>query len=782
MLKNYFKTALRNFQRHVGYTAINIAGLTCGLTATIFILLWVSDELKYDSFHKNNDTLYKVWHNSIYTDGSIKTFPSTPALLVPAAKEQIPEAEYATRMDWGSELLFVTDGISMMQKGVWADPDLFKMFTFPIKLGNADNPLPDNNSVAISEKMAEIYFGNEDPIGKSFRVSEDWDVKVTSVFKNIPSNSSIQFDFVLPFETYAKGRPWMLATWETSSNQSFLKLKVGASAEAVNKKLLSMVQTNCPPCLVNPFLQPFKDFHLYSNFTSGKQDGGRIEYVRAFSLVGLFVLLMACINFMNLATARSATRSREVGVRKVVGARRRTIATQFLAESLLISILSMVIALAIVQLTIPLFNSLTHKTVALEPDPFMTIMLVVIVLFTGILAGSYPALYLSSFKPISILSGKTSPSGEPFVRKGLVVFQFSLSVILIAGSIVIYNQLQYIRTKNLGLNRENVLTMQIRGGIAKSLEAFKAEAMRCEGISGISAAADVPFDVQNTTSDPVWPGMQKDEVIPFKVTMSDANLIPLLGMKLIEGRNFMESEADTSNYIINEAAVKAMNLSDPIGTPLEMWFGKGQIIGVVKDFHNQNFRSTIDPLVMTYSPSNAWQLYIKLDGSNLERTLQQLEQVYKKFDNVYPFTYSFLDQQFNNQYQTEITTGKLATCFTVIAIFISCLGLFGLASFTAERRTKELGIRKILGATVSNLVTLLCSEFTKLVFFALVVACPIAYFATDMFLSQYAFRTELSPWIFVITSLGIVILALLTVIFQSIKAAISNPVKSLRTE
>jgi hypothetical protein len=325
--------------------------------------------------------------------------------------------------------------------------------------------------------------------------------------------------------------------------------------------------------------------------------------------------------------------------------------------------------------------------------------------------------------------------------------------------------------------------LDLRGGVNKNLEAFKTEVLRLPGVEGISAGTDFPFDVQNTTSDPVWPGKEKDQVIPFKVIMSDANLIPLLDMKLADGRNFNgDTDADTLNYIINETAARAMGLEDPVGTPLEMWFGKGQVIGVVRDFHNQNFRSAIDPLIMSYYPANTWRLYIKLDGTNLEKSLRDLETVYKKFDDVYPFSYSFLDQQFSSQYQNEITTGKLAAGFTLIAILISCLGLFGLASFTAERRTKELGIRKVLGATASNLVALLCSDFTRLVFIALVIATPVAYFLADLFLSQYAFHAELSLWIFVATGAAILLIALLTVIFQSVKAAISNPVHSLRTE
>jgi putative ABC transport system permease protein len=784
MIKNYFRTAIRHFRRNFGYTFINIAGLSCGLGATILILLWVNDEVKYDSFHTNGNKLYKVWHKSLYTDGAIKTFPSTPALLATAAKEEIPEIEYAIRMDWGTQLLFASDETSLMQQGIWADPEFFKMFTFPLVQGNMDNPLPDGSSVAISRKLASIYFGDQDPLGKLLKVAEQLDMKVTAVFDNVPSNSSLQFDFVLPFETFAKGRPWMLESWEVSSNQSFVQLKDGASVDDVNAKLSALVKKNCAVCLVDPFLQLFKDSYLYSNFTNGKQDGGKIEYVRAFFVVAIFILLMACINFMNLSTARASTRSREVGVRKVIGAQRNTLVVQFLGESILISAVSMVVALSAVQLILPLFNMLTHKSVVLAPQPGVILILFGIVLLTGLLAGSYPALFLSGFKPAEILKGNLHPAtGEAFVRKGLVIFQFSLSTILIATSIVIYNQIEFIRTKNLGLNRDNVLSMDLRGGVHKNLESFKAEALRQPGILGISAVTDLPFNVNNTTSDPIWPGKQKDQVIPFKVIMSDADLIPLLGIELVGGRNFNgHSLADTTNYILNEAAVKAMGIQDPVGSPLEMWFGKGKVIGVVKDFHNQNFRSAIDPLVMAYYPSNAWRLLVKLDGASAESSLNSLEKLYKKFDSVYPFTYSFLDQQFNSEYQNEITTGKLAMFFTCMAVFISSLGLFGLATFTAERRTKELGIRKILGATLPNLVTLLCSDFTKLILISLVIACPAAFFVTQAFLSQYAFHADLTLWIFVMTAAGIFLLALLTVIFQSVKAALSNPVNSLRTE
>src|SRR5688572_28880955 len=577
----------------------------------------------------------------------------------------------------------------------------------------------------------------------------------------------------------------MQGKWGNSGNQTFIKLHANSSAEVVNKKMAALVTKNCDDCLIKPFLQLYQDFHLYSNFKDGQPDGGAIQYVQILSSVAIFILIIACINFMNLATARSATRCREVGVRKVIGAQRKNLILQFIGESLVISTISMVIALAMVQLLLPFFNILTNKQISLNlSDINIILILVVVVLFTGIFAGSYPAFFLSSFKPASILKGNVhSVKGGSFVRKGLVVFQFSLVVILISVSILVYQQVQFIRSKDLGLNRQHIVTMQLRAGVEKKVAAFKTEALRLPGIISVASTTDYPFEVLNTTSEPVWPGKKKDEILSFKVLMSDENLIPMLGITLLEGRNFLpNTKSDTVNCIVNEAAVRAMGLKDPVGSPFEMWFGKGQIIGVVKDFNNQNFRGAIEPLVFVYYPSNAWQLFIKVDGQNLDASIKNLETVYKKFDQVYPFEYSFLDQHYNKLYQSETTTGKLAVCFTVIAVFISCLGLFGLASFTAERRTKELGVRKVLGASVSDVVTLLCSDFTKLIFIALLLGTPLAYYISQAFLSQYVYHTEIKFWIFGITGTGILFLAIPTVIFQSLKAALTNPVNALRSE
>jgi putative ABC transport system permease protein len=782
MLKNYFITMVRNFYRHFGYTTINVAGLAVGLATAIFIFLWVSDELSYDGFHKNKETLYRVFHNSQYTDGSVETYVSTCAPLAEAIKSEIPEVEYAVRSDWGSEYLFEYKEKSFMEKGLWADRDFFKMFTFPIIKGNSTG-LPEGNNIAISQSLASKYFPNEDPIGKVFRIAQKYDMNITAVFEDVPKNSSMKFDFVLPFDVYYKERDW-LKHWGNSSNQTYVKLREGASVAGVNKKMDAIIKKNCKDCPVNPFLHLYKDYRLYSRFENGKVAGGRIEYVRAFSIVAIFILIIACINFMNLATARSATRSREVGVRKAIGAQRKGLILQFIGESLIISFVSLLVAITLVEIGLPLFNGLTGKNITLDySDPLVMLGLLSITIIAGVLAGSYPAFFLSSFKPVTVLkSNSQSLVTGGGLRKSLVVFQFAISIVLICGSIIVNEQINFIRTKNLGFNRENVVTLNILGKLEKNVDAFKAEALQHPGVVAISAGQHNPFDVQNTTSDPVWPGKPEGEIIPFKAIVSDADFIPTMGFTILEGRNFMPTKADTNNYIVNEAAVRAMGLKNPVGSELEMWYGKGQIIGVIKDFHNEDFRGTIDPLIFVYYPENAWRLFVRLDGKNTEEALAHLKAVYKKFEPSYPFVYSFLDDQFDDLYKTEQTTGRLAVCFTVIAIFISCLGLFGLASFTAERRTKEIGVRKALGASVFDLVALLCKDFTKLILLALVVGCPIAFYLMSQFLEQYIYHTELSGWIFLITGVSILLIALVTVIFQSARAALANPVTSLRTE
>ena len=782
MLYNFLKTSLRNALRSIGYTSINVLGLAVGLMTSIFIFIWVFDELSFDSFHKGGDRIYQVLNNFTYSDGSMQTFNSSTAALSEHVKPQLSDVEHIVRLDWGSEYLFEHGGKSMTLRGYWADTAFFNAFTFPIVEGNRSTPLNGKNDIAISQKTAEKFFNGENPIGKTFRIEDRYDMTVSAVFKNPPVNSTLQFDFVMPFQIYLQERGW-LKEWGNSSIQTFVSLREGADKALVEKQLQEITKKNCSDCIQASVLHRLDKLRLESRYENGKLAGGRIEYVRAFTLVAVFILLIACINFMNLATARSATRSKEVGVRKVIGAGRKSLVMQFLGEAMIIALLSLFIAIALVQIFMPFFNGITAKQAQLDlSDPRVTFALLGITIFAGLLAGSYPAFFLSSFRPALALKSAPSSLSGAGLRKVLVVFQFSLSIILIVGSMVIHSQIDFIRSKHLGFDRENIISFPIRKGLEKDLEGFKQEALQHPGIVSLSTSGHNPFDVQNSTTDPVWPGKSEDNVVPFKVIISDENFLETLGIELLDGRNFNGSKADTINYIVNEAAAAVMGLNDPVGTPLKMWFGEGQIIGLVKDFHNADFRQQIEPLIITYYPLNTWRIFARLDPKSTEQALAHLGRIHKKFDPAYPFDFTFLDADYDNQYRMEITTGKLALVFTVMAIFISCLGLLGLASFTAERRTKEFGVRKVLGASVANLIMLLCKDFTKLVLIAIVLSFPIAYYLGLAFLEQYVFHTQLNVWAFVITGVLILVLSLVIVTFQSARATLRKPASSLRTE
>ena len=639
--------------------------------------------------------------------------------------------------------------------------------------------------MAISEKLAHKFFGNDDPIGKAFRVNQQYDLMVSAVFADIPPNSTLTFDFIIPFSIWVNENAWA-ENWGNSGMQTFASLKPGTNLAAANEKINGIVKKHCEDCISNPFLFPYSRLRLYGDFKNGKNAGGRIDYVIALSFVAFIILVIACINFMNLATARAATRSREVGVRKAIGAQRGGLMVQFIMESVILSFFAMIFALAIVQLVLPFFNQVTDKSIA--PDFTNTAFvsgLIIITLFTGLLAGSYPALFLSAFKPAAVLKGNTTSTlSGGGIRRTLVVTQFVASTVLIIGSVVVYNQVTFIQHKHLGFNKDNIVVINQHEGFSKNKVAFKNELLQFPSIKSMAVTGHNPFSVDNTTTDPVWPGKPEDAIISFKVIACDQDFIPTLDMTLAAGRNFDNlNEQDSANYIINEKAMEVMGLTpdNVIGTDLDMWNGKGKIIGVVRDFNNGNLKEAIMPLVFVKLPENTWRIYIKITDNTAD-ALAHIENVWHKYDPDYPFEYSFLNDEFDREYRSEAMIGKLSASFTLVAILISCLGLFGLASFTAERRGKELGVRKVLGASVLNLVALLCSDFTKLVLIALCIAIPCAWYLATEYLKAYTFHADLSLWVFLVPAAGIVVLTLLTVSYQSASAAMKNPVNSLRSE
>jgi putative ABC transport system permease protein len=783
MLRNYLKTSVRNLLRYKSYSLINVFGLTIGLATTLFIFLWIIDELRYDQFHANKN-IYRVLANYTYSDASIETGWATPVLLAPTLQAELPEVAQAMHMRWPSDMLLKHGNKSLTEHGVFADAAVFSVFSFPIVQGDARQPLPGEKSIAISQSLAAKFFGDTDPIGQVFQVDQKYEFAVTAVFADIPKASSIAFDYVLPFDAWLKDNDWA-RHWGNGSQQTFVTLKPGTDIEAFNKKIDGFVLNRCEGCLARPFVFPYAQMHLYGEFKNGKQAGGQIDYIYTLGLVALLILAIACINFMNLATARAATRSREVGVRKVIGAQRSGLVTQFMTESLLLAGTAMILALAIVQLLLPIFNVMIGKDIHMQlGDPTLQLGVLGLTVFCGILAGSYPALFLSAFKPATVLKGQAQASlTGGGLRRSLVVVQFIASIVLIIGSLVVYRQIKFIGQQHLGFDRSNIVVLRQHRGVAENQQAFKAALLQSPTIRHVSVAGENPFNIDSNTTDPAWPGKPADATIAFRVISCDEDFIPAFSMSMAAGRNFQGSRADTINYIINEKAVSIMGLTPEtaIGTEFTMWAGKGKIIGVVKDFNNQHLRKGIDPAVFLYNPDNTWNIFVKITG-NPKVALAHIAATQHKFDPEYPFDYQFLDKGYEELYRTETMISQLSLSFTVVAVLISCLGLFGLAAFTAERRMKEMGVRKVLGASVLNLIVLLCGDFARLVTIALLVAFPAAWYLSRHYLDGYAFHAELTAWMFLAPAVGVLLLTLLTVGYQSARAAATNPVKSLRSE
>lgn len=783
MWKNYLKTSFRNLLRHRGYTLINIVGLTSGIAVSIFILLWILDEVSYDRFLTDGDRIYSVMVNSTLPDGSISTHPVPPARLKDVLLDEIPEVEEATRYSFETAMLVKNQIEGFNETGIFADSAFFRVFSFPFSIGASENHAREPNSIVISEGLAEKLFPQENPIGKTLSLNQNLELTVGGVFENVPENSSLQFDFVVPFGLYLNENPWM-QNWQSGGSRTAVLLR--ENSPNPNSKIAGLIRAHCAECSSVPFLFPYQKLRLHGSFENGVNVGGRIQQVYLFGAVALLILVMACINFINLATARAGTRGREVGIRKSVGANQSELILQFILESVLLSWIALIFALLLVQLFLPFFNELTGKAVILElGNPVFLLALVTITLLTGILSGSYPALVLSGFNPIKVLKGDSrsllSGSG---LRRVLVVAQFAASAVLVVGSIAVYLQITYISERNLGFDRENVLVINQNEGIVKNYSGIKNDLLQLPGVSTIAFGGNSIFSVPITTPDPVWPGKPENSTVNFKIYRCDESFIPTLNIPVSEGRNFSGTQ-DASNYIVNKKAVQAMGL-DPetaVGTELEMWNGKGQIVGVTEDFHNGNLRLDIEPMVFMYSEHLGSHYFLKVSGqASLPALVKQIGAVFNKHNPEYPFEFSFLEEVFDREYESEQVIGKLSLAFTCIAVLISGLGLFGLASFTAARRTKEMGIRKVLGASASSLSLLLCGDFAILVLTSLLIGFPLAWYLVDQFLSGYTYHTEIRWTLYFFTAVLMLGLTFVSVGYHTLKAAWSNPVNSLQNE
>ena len=787
MLKNNLKMAYRNLMRHKVFSLINISGLALGMTCSILILLWVRDELSFDRFHAQGDQLYRVMEVQRYPGADDLTIDATPGPLAEALEQEIPEVKHAVRSTtWEWKQLFAYNDKVLKVNGRYTDPEFFEVFSFPLLAGEATQVLRQPNSVVISETVARQFFDSpEEAMGKIFKIDNSKSYKVTGVMRDVPKNSSMQFDYVMPVDDWinSPGNDW-LKEWGSNALRTFLLLQPGTDIDALNEKIKPLIKKHSKGTNTELFVQAVGDMYLHGDFRNGKVGGGGIENVRLFSIVAVFILVIACINFMNLATARSAKRAKEVGVRKAIGASKSALVRQFMVESMLVSFLALFLSLNLAGMLLPQFNDLTGKFIQLDfSDPMLVSLLLGVAVLTGLVSGSYPAFFLSSFKPAAVLKGTVRLGNRVAVfRKGLVVFQFSLSALLIISTLVVYLQLHYIRTKNIGMNRENLVYVPLEGELQNRYEVVKRELEDVPGILAVTSANQNPLMVGNSTGDIEWKGKDQGADILFSVMTVDYDFLETMGITLKEGRDFSKAYGtDTAAFIVNEEAARLMQLREPVGEWLK-WGDEGHIIGVMKDFHTRSMHSPMQPLILRLQPQNENLVFARVAGGKTTETLAAIEGILKRHNPAYPFEYRFMDDDFERMYRSESIISTLTNYFAGIAIFISCLGLFGLALFTAEQRTKEIGVRKVLGASVSSIVFMLSKDFLKLVLIANLIALPLGWYLMSGWLNDYADRTEMSWWIFVVAFISTVIIATFTLSFHAVRTAIANPVTSLRTE
>ena len=807
MLKNYIKTAVRNLLKRKGYSLINIVGLAIGMASCLLILMFVIDELNYDAYNEKADRIYRV-AGSFFYGGRSFDIAVAPAPMAQVLIDEFPEVENAVRFRQRGRYVFrYGDNIFREMQVSYTDHSFFDIFSIPLLKGNPDTALEEPNTLILSQKTAEKYFRDEDPVGKTLRLNDQTDYMVTGVFEEIPGNSHFHFDVFVSMVSLAESKNKI---WMSQNFQTYILLQEGADPAAVEAKFPDMLIKYMGPQIESFmgksmeklmeenelkgefFLQPLRDIHLHSDLVAEMEATSDIKYVYIFTAIALFILIIASINYMNLSTARSAGRAREVGIRKVLGSFRSQLMRQFLSESMMLCLVSLLIALGLVRLTLPSFNRLSGKVLSMSAigSPSMVGVLVLVTIFVGILAGSYSAFLLSAFQPVNVLKGKLKSGAKTgWLRSGLVVFQFAASIILIIGTFVVYNQLHYIQNKKLGYDKEQVIIMNNTYLLGDRAETFKNQMLAYPQIVNAAVSDYLPVPSNNNNS-PVLPEGERDskKATSMQNWIVDYEYITTLGMKIVAGRDFSrEYSTDTKATIINQAAAKQFDWAQPVGKRIGRYISNQgdielyDVIGVVEDFHFETLKETIGPLVMFLGNSNG-NISFRVETEDISGTIGLLQKEWKKFLPYQPFEYRFLDERFADMYQAEQRIGRIFGVFAGFAIFIGCLGLFALAAFTAEQRTKEIGIRKVLGATAPNIIRLLTKEFVILISVANVIAWPVAFWVMKGWLKDFSYRISLSVWMFVGAGLLTLLIALLTVSFQAVKAALTDPATSLHYE
>jgi putative ABC transport system permease protein len=786
MLKNYFKTAIRNLLKKRTFSFLNIAGLAIGIACASLIFLWVEDELTFNHNFSKRNNLYQVYENQTY-EGKVSTFIATPGPMAKVLKSDIPGIKNVARSAGTGTQLFALGDKFINEQGDFADSAIFSMLNLPFVYGQEANAFHQLHSLVINETMSKKFFGHGDPTGKTLRMNNEQDFVVTAVFKDLPKNSSFQFQWLAPMENIDHKMPWM-QDWNANWAHTFVELQPSTDLVQVNKKLYSYMDSKHKGNTTVCFLFGMNDWNLHNHFTGGKQDGGRIQYVKLFSFIAWIILLIACINFMNLSTARSEQRAKEVGVRKVMGAGIPKLIGQFISEAVIMSFIAVLFAIGMIYLLLPSFNVLVEKQMLANISyPSHIIYLVVIGTITGLIAGSYPAFYLSSFNPIAVLKATKikSGAGSGFIRQSLVVIQFAISIVLIIGTVIIYQQIQHVKSRQLGYNKNNLVYIEVQGKLDEHFNAVYND-LKETGIIDNAALSDYPvLQIWNNTDNYSWQGKDpsKNPLITWEGV--SPQFLSTMNMKLTAGRDFYDGPSlDSNSVIINEAFAKQMGKEGRVGGIIKDG-GKTdyQIVGIVKDFLYNDMYQPGAPLLLYKHPLGTRYLSIRIkSNADFPDALARIEKVIKTDNPNYPVEYKFVDEDFDQLFKTETLTGKLAGVFAALAIFISCLGLFGLAAYTAERRIKEIGIRKVLGASAYGLAGLLSKDFLRLVCFSCLISFPIAGWALNNWLQSYQYRTPIHWWVFATAGALAMGIALFTVSFQAIKAAMANPVNSLRSE
>lgn len=788
MIRNFLLIAWRNVTRNKTFSFVNIAGLALGLCCALFIMLWVGDEKSVDRFHINRDKLFQVYERN-YHDGKVDASYTTQGLLAQELKRAIPAIEYSSGFEAVAPSMFQLNDKTIKLEGRYASDDFFRMFSYPIVAGEKNGGLTTIDAVAISKKMAIQFFGSADQaVGKTLVVDDKEPLSVKAVFDDVPPNSSVKFEWVRSWVAFIRDNKWV-NNWSNTSPETFIQLKANADPVSTESQIKDFIYRYAQKDAGNKTelaLQPYSERYLHSVFKNGYIAGGRVEYTRLFTAVAVIILLIACINFMNLATARATKRAKEIGVRKVIGALRSTLIKQFTGEALLLTFFAFVLAVLMTLLLLPYFNGITGKSVSLPYTKLkFWLKLIGLMLCTGFVAGSYPAFFLSALKPVRVLKGSLKFGSRTLAfRKGLVVLQFTLTIVMIVGMIVIHRQMQFTRDANLGYNRENLVYLPIEGGLLNNYQLFKQKAENSTGILSVSKMRNTPTFIEHHTGSIEWPGKDQNLTISFADAVVGYDFVKTLKLQLRDGRDFSKQFiSDSAAYLINETAAQRMGYADPVGKTVYWGNRPGVIIGVLKDFHFNSFHQTIDPLIVRLNEGQQWgTILVRIQAGKTQQAIAGLERLVKELSPKFPFSYQFSDEEYTRLYKSEQIVSNLSNVFAILAICISCLGLFGLATFAAAQRTKEIGIRKVLGASVINVTGLLSYSFVKPVGLAMIVAFPLANFIMQRWLDGFAYKIDIEWWIFAAAAGITLVISLATVSYQSIKSALLNPIKSLKSE